>query len=440
MKTHILNPLRFLVFILLLGLAACQNRDFRSVNDAPPVLGVWLDWENSPSRLQSMFDRFAVEHEALVEVSVLTPYDKITTALKSDDPPAILVYSYPYEIGKLAADGLITPLDDLIAQNGIDLAAIYPAPLKQCQYAGKYYCLPWGTDTYTLYWNKDLFRAAGLNPHHPPETMEEMVAYAKQLTRLDEDGNLLQLGFIPHLPWSEMDLYSFMFGGYWYNEDATQVTINSPPVVDALNWERQFFTDLDTEKLADFIATFGPYGSADQEFLAGKVAMMVDGEWFLGADYMQRYAPEMNFGVAPFPYPADHPERKNTNMVGGSVLVIPSGVKNQVLAGELLAWMVRPDNLTEFACQSFSLPTSIQAAEDACFHQDPQFGVFMDLMAHPNANVVLFTSISDELYTELETIENQVLFEGGDPQPLLDAAQERLQPLLEEAIRGTRLP
>jgi len=57
---------------------------------------------------------------------------------------------------------------------------IFEAPLGQCKYQGYYYCLPWGTDTYALFWNKDLFEDAGLDPDRPPQTMEELVEFAQR--------------------------------------------------------------------------------------------------------------------------------------------------------------------------------------------------------------------------------------------------------------------
>src|SRR5690606_21383648 len=139
-----------------------------------------------------------------------------------------------------AREGLVTPLDDFLQTGTIDLEDMADGAEGQCIYQGQYYCLPWGTDTYALFWNKDLFEDAGLDPDTPPATMEELAEFAKQLTITDDSGAITQIGFIPDFSWSHLGLYVAMMGGYWYNEDGTQLTLTSDPVVNALEWEQQF--------------------------------------------------------------------------------------------------------------------------------------------------------------------------------------------------------
>ena len=59
-------------------------------------------------------------------------------------------------------------LTDIIkAAGSIDLTDFYDAPLDQCKYGEQILCLPWGADMYALFWNKDAFEAAGLDPETP---------------------------------------------------------------------------------------------------------------------------------------------------------------------------------------------------------------------------------------------------------------------------------
>jgi len=125
-----------------------------------------------------------------------------------------------------------------------------------------YLCLPWACYVYALFWNKDLFAAAGLDPERPPQTMEEMVEYASKLTLRSEDGELSQVGFIPDLPRSHTDLYARMFGGALYSDGGAELTANSQSVIDALNWQRQFTNPHTPEDLKGFISSFTPYMSS----------------------------------------------------------------------------------------------------------------------------------------------------------------------------------
>jgi multiple sugar transport system substrate-binding protein len=328
----------------------------------------------------------------------------------------------------------LAPLDDLIAANNIDVNDIYPAMMAQGLYQGKQYAMPWGSDTYALFWNKDLFEEAGLDPEKPPETTDELLEYADKLTKQEADGTITQLGFVPDFSWSHLDQYAAAFGGYFVNKDGTEVLLTSDPVVNALKWEQQFYTKYNPEEVLRFVSSTGEYDSAEHGFMSGKIAMMVDGEWMTGDNFIGLFAPELWYGVAPIPYPTGQPERAGTNLVQGTVVVIPSGVKSLEASGKLLAWMMSPEIVAEEMVANFNLPSSKEAAKDPRFLENEKFVKFMELANSPNATSAVFTAISGEILTELELIEQQVLHEGADPEPLLQAAQDKLQPMLDEAL------
>lgn len=435
------TQLRIILVVLLLAallaavLLAFARTDIQSLSSFPETMSVWIQWDTNPAGFQALFKDFGEAHATLVEVALQVHPEKITSGLESEDPPDILVVR-PSQMVNMANQGLLTPLDDVISAQGIKLDDFYPATLELCQYNGHYYCMPWSTYTLALLWNKDLFRFAGLDPNKPPATMEELAAYAEQLTRVDESGNIIQLGFLPDYPYSRREQYVRMFGGYWYNADATQVTLSSAPMVEALRWQQQFYSKYGAENVLQFKSTLGHYTSPDYALITGKVAMVADGLWMLGPDFIQKYKPDLNFGVAAFPYPADHPERRNTSIVMGSVAVIPAGVQNVDAAGKLLAWMLTPEFQAEFNCMTFNLPVNVHAASAPCF-QDDTFRLFLNLISSPNASAQVITPISGDVNQELGQIENLVLHEGADPLPLLQEAEARLQPMLAEAICET---
>jgi len=398
------------------------------------VLRVWITWGDNPAQLQALFNRYGEANNVRVEVTAPVEEERILTALSGSNPPDVLVLSGGDLVKSYAKQGLVEPLNKWIEATGIDLNDIFEAPLNQCNANGTYLCLPWGTDIYALFWNKDLFEEAGLDPERPPQTMEELVEFADRLTIRNPDGTLAQIGFIPDFSWSHLDLYARMFGGFWYNEDGTELTLNSQPVIDALLWEQQFYTRYGPDNVLAFASALGGYMSPDQGFYAGRVAMMVDGEWQVGPNFISHFRPELNYGVAPFPPPAAHPERAGTAVVQGTVALIPSGVKDKEAAARLLAWMMSPEIVAEEMVANSNLPTSRIAAQDPRFAQIPNFDVFLKLMGHPNAKYIITTPISMEVNDRLGQIEEQVLHTGADPVPLLNEAQAELAPLLKQAL------
>ncbi len=402
----------------------------------PTTLRVWITWGDNPAQLQGLFDKYGQANNLKVEVTAPVEDDKVLAALTGSQPPDILVLGGGDLVKSWDREGLVTPLDNLITQYGIEVNDIYAAPLAQCKdHTGRILCLPWGNDVYALFWNKDLFEDAGLDPEQPPRTMEELAEFADKLTLKDENGKLTQVGFIPDFSWSHTDLYARMFGGFWYNDEGTQVTINSQPMIDALKWQQQFYTKYNVDEVLSFTSGLGGYMSPDQGFYAGKIAMMVDGEWQVGPNFIQQFKPELNYGVAPFPPPADHMERANTVVSQGTVALIPSGVQDKDAAAKLLAWMMSPEILAEEMVANYNLPTSSKSAADPRFRENAKFGIFMDLMASPNAKPAVTTPISSELNETLGQIEEQVLHAGVDPVPLLNEAQAKFEPLLTEALK-----
>lgn len=421
------------LMILSILLSACGGS---SAATDVKVLRVWVQWGDNPAQIQTLFDKYTAETGIKVEVTAPLADDKILPALTGSEPPDILVLSGGDLAKSFYKEGLVDELSGAIKAGNIDMADFYTAPLTQCQQGDLILCLPWGTDAYALFWNKDMFEAAGLDPEVPPATMEELVEFADKLTVVGADGTIEQIGFIPNHSWSHTDLYVRNFGGFWYSDDGSTLTANSQPMIDALTWQQQFFTKYGVDNVQAFSSGFGEYGSPDAPFYAGKVAMMVEGEWQTGPNFIPALKPELNYGVVAFPPPADHPERAGTIVNQGTAVVIPSGAPNKDASAKLLAWMMSPAIVAEEFCFNANLPTSKKAAEDPCFKElGDKFQVFVDLMSSENAFAVLTTPLSFELNDALGSAEEEILLTGADPKELLDAIQAEFEPKLIEAMK-----
>lgn len=136
--------------------------------------------------------------------------------------------------------------------------------------------------------------------------MEELVEYAGKLTSRDQQGQLNQAGFIPDFPCAHTGLYASMLGGAWFDRESDRLTVNVKPVIEAENWQLQFFNQYGFKEANQFVESFDRYRDSshpvyagrrlncqqchrealdfirkipDNGFYNGKVAMMVDGEW-----------------------------------------------------------------------------------------------------------------------------------------------------------------
>jgi multiple sugar transport system substrate-binding protein len=235
------------------------------------IIDVWATWGDGPAQLQALLDRYSQTSGVPVRVTTRVRSDDLLEALADAEPPDLVILSSADLVEAYNRQGLVEALDRWIQASDIDLYDIYPASLAQCKgLDGAVLCLPWGCDVDALFWNKDLFAAAGLDPERPPQTMEELVEYASKLTIRDEKGELSQVGFIPDFPRSHAELYVRMFGGAFSSDTGAKLTVNSQPVVDALGWQRQFYSIYDSGDLEGFVSSFTPYLTSHHPTYAGR--------------------------------------------------------------------------------------------------------------------------------------------------------------------------
>lgn len=435
----------WIAVVLSLIVSGCGLMGYQGEYEAG-VLRVWTTWAGDPEPLQALFDRYSQQSGQPVKVLTGVKGKKLQEALASDTPPEIIILSSSEPVGAYAGQNLVEPLDSWIERAGIPLDDFYPAPLARCESGeGVHLCLPLGGDVFALYWNKDLFRAAGLDPERPPQTMEELVDYAGRLTLRNEAGEISQVGFLPDFPRPHTELYVRMLGG-----DLS--TVNAQPVIDAENWQLQFFTAPGFEAVNELVTSLDRYGDSDhpvlggarlncqqchrekpvsakklpeQGFYKGKVAMMVDAQWQETGGYLPALQPGLNYGVAPFPPPAANPERANTVLVQGPVVVIPAHLSDKTAAADLLAWMMSPEIMAEISDTKASLPARRTAAADPRFAEMANTEVFLDLMEQGNAGHLPL--LEPEVQQALREVEQELLHEkGGDPAQRLDQIQEEI--------------
>lgn len=109
-------------------------------------------------------------------------YQKLATALPVGQGPDIIAFDTA-RIGTYAKPGALATIDDLYSDKGIDASLMPPALNDNMKFEGKYYGVPQNLATLLLYYNKDMFKAAGLDPNSPPKTWDQLATDALKLTR-----------------------------------------------------------------------------------------------------------------------------------------------------------------------------------------------------------------------------------------------------------------
>lgn len=136
---------------------------------------------------------------------------KALTAAQAGDPPQVAVL-LAIDIFTLIEEDVIMPISDIAtsAEDQAWIDSFYEGFMVDTRFDGKTYSIPFQRSTPVFYYNKDAFRAAGLDPEVTPKTWDEMIETGKKLTVKDANGNVTQWGTrIPNLGLAG----AWLFGG-----------------------------------------------------------------------------------------------------------------------------------------------------------------------------------------------------------------------------------
>lgn len=279
---------------------------------------------------------------------------KLMTAIVGRVPPDI-IHQNRFTILDWASRDTFIPLDKFIDRDktkpdGVRMKEYYNSCWIQTEYKNHVYAIPYNTDDRALFYNRALFRKAGLDPNRPPRTWDELLAYSKKLTAYNKDGTFKSVGFIPNFGNSWLYLYSWQNDGEFMSPDGRTCTLNNPRTRESLEYMVSVYDSLKgIEALDSFSSGFKAYEM--DPFLTGLVAMKIDGNF--GLNLIARYGPDLDFAVAPAPVPRARYEGKPP-FTGepkfitwgcGFSLAIPTGAKHPEESWEFIKWMVSEEGM-----------------------------------------------------------------------------------------------
>lgn len=330
------------------------------------------------------------------------------TTLASAGNPAAIAYMGSRTLKQLAQNDLILS-HDLTAEE----LGSYAAPILGTVTAdGKVWGLPRAFSTKALYWNKDLFSAAGLDPEKAPTTWDEMYQAAKAVKEnTDADGFGLAAASFDNTMHQFMN-YVYTNGGEVINADG-EIVFNSPNNVEAL----EFYG-----KTMASVSQPGPvaYDRAKLRplFVESKIGMFISGPWERNA-----VGDAVNWGVAPIPVgPSGTP---GTLLITDSYAVFKgSGVEEAALS--LAKYMTSPDKQMEFEIAAGLTPLRPDHPEVAKMREaDPTWGAFLDAIptGGPEPFVTDYVGLQDVIN---EAIQAVVLGEA-EPADAVEEAADALE-------------
>ncbi len=266
---------------------------------------------------------------------------KALTAHKSGTPPVTSVL-LSTDMHTLIDEDAIVPFDGLAtsAEDKAWLNSFYPAFMANSRTGGKTWGIPFQRSTVVLYWNKELFKEAGLDPNRPPANWKEMAEYAQKLTKRDASGNTSQWGV--QIPSSGFPYWLFQGlttpnGIELMNAAGTETYFDNPAVVEAL----KYWVDLArTQKVHP--PGVVEWGTTPKDFFEKKVAMM----WTTTGNLTNVKAnAKFDFGVAMLPAA----KRRGSPTGGGNFYLFKKSTPQQQQAAfKFIKWITSPAHAAQW--------------------------------------------------------------------------------------------
>ncbi|MBN8941121.1 MAG: ABC transporter substrate-binding protein [Rhizobiales bacterium] len=265
---------------------------------------------------------------------------KALTAHKSGTPPVTSVL-LSTDMFTLTDEEAIVPFDDFIRTDADKawLKSFFPGFMENSQTEGKTWGIPFQRSTVVLYWNKEAFKEAGLDPEKPPATWAEQVAFAEKLTKRD-GANTTQWGL--QIPASGFPYWLFQglttqAGAILMNSAGNRTAYDAPEVVEAL----QYWVDL-SRKHKVHPPGVVEWGTTPRDFFERKCAMM----WTTTGNLTSvRANAKFPFGVGMLPAG----KRRGSPTGGGNFYLSKKVSKaEQEAAFKFIQWITTPERAAKW--------------------------------------------------------------------------------------------
>ena len=267
---------------------------------------------------------------------------KALAALKAGQSAPLSVL-YSIDLYELIEQDVIVAWDDVAtsADDRAWLKAFYPALMMNGTYKGKVYGIPFQRSTIVLYWNKQAFREAGLDPDRPPANWNEMTQIASKLVKKDASGNVQRWGvMVPSTGYAYWMFQAFARenGQDLMNPEGNRTNYAHPDVIAAL----QYWRDLGAKHKVMPEGTV-EWGTLRQAFTEGKTAMM----WHTTGNLTAvKDTAKFPFGVAMLPASK---QRGSPTGGGNFYLFKKTTPEERKAALEFVKWLTAPERAADWS-------------------------------------------------------------------------------------------
>ncbi|MBT5186662.1 MAG: extracellular solute-binding protein [Kordiimonadaceae bacterium] len=409
-----------LICVLIIGL-------FISTSAFAVEIEYWqYSYKTRLDAMDKLIAQFEVENPDIKVVHTNFPYaqyrTKVAASVAAGEGPDVVQLYYGW-LGDYLSANLLQPLSYTEFPHQT-IEDDFFAMVANMKVGDDYYALPTAVRSLGLFWNKKIFREAGLDPNKPPQTLDELVSLAKKLTKRDRAGNIVSVGLTmgpinqDHNWWREVLVRQF--GGTPYNQNTTKVTYDDEAGLKAFEYYADFVTKHNAS-VVDFM------DKGEIAFKAGRAAMHIDGSFVLSTFARAR---RLEWGVTELPTHNGIKANFSSYWVNG-ITSKASGEK-KAAAEKFLKFITQADAMQLWLDEVGELPARKAVAGKEANFNHPEFGAFIRGLEY--AHTTNFYSEAAQRKTVVDMLDRIVLLDMDVKQSLNIAAKEDQQ-IIDKAIK-----
>jgi multiple sugar transport system substrate-binding protein len=352
-------------------------------------------------------------------------HTKISMAITGNQAPDLFVRK---GLPEYASQGLLLSLDSYFAQAGISKETFQPGFWDIITWKGVPYGMPTQASVPLLYYNKNMFKEAGLDPNRPPRTWDEIFEYNRKLTKYDDQGNIVQAGIdFRNLWWN--DFYMFHYGAKSIYDEKSHTWLKPKEAYQYLEDVQALRDEYGAEKLNKLHAEDDVWPGL---FNNHKVAMALQGEWF---DYRYKLNEAIDdFGAVLWPSKQSVMDKKGGPMVymEADVAMIPVNAPHPDAAFKFLAFFCGKDGqkLMHTGAQGSGRASALKSfGEFIDKSTNPFINAHYEAMQIPLERKFQFpkSPVIEYYRTQMTALFEELFVNNGDADKLYDQYMQRVQ-------------
>jgi len=360
---------------IVLALAGCGRKEHEGGGPTTVTLFTWT----RPGELkvnQDLCAQFEAGHLNIRVEIINEPgdraMDKLQAMIAAGNPPDVMSIHGAFFI-PLAANRALMELDPLIREDPeFDLEDFYASLVEQCRYQGRLYSLPRYTSVYVLFYNKDLFDAAGVRYPDESWTWDDYLAAARRMTVQSSDPERRRFGCVIDFWGARIYPWVWSAGGEILDAAGKRCLLDSPEAQEAL----LFLVDLRHKWKVCPPTTMAERRENIAMFGNGRVAMFQTGAWDI---QQMKEAKTLRWDIAPLPR-----KKRHATLLGMENYAIAARTKHPKEAWELFKFLLGPQAQETMARELEKQPSRQSVANGPYLAQEAGYNrkVFVDALSY----------------------------------------------------------